>query len=644
MFKFKHVHAENFLSFHELDLELDNQGLVLIEGKNETSEAFSANGAGKSSVTSAIPWALYGKTPTGLSHDDIVNNITGKNTMVALDVEVDGVPHRIERYRKHSKHKNTVKLFREGKEITAKSVKDTDNMIQDLFKVDWNTFTTALFQGQGNTVTFANATDTEKKNILEGISGIAIYKKAQEIAKQKLGDTKLVESEITHKLQLAQQELTSIEALEQSEQDSYAVTATMIESDTALHRQAVEHFHTANYDQQIEQLNTVLADYNSLSKPEETKPSEDELTLIEEKEAITANLQTMQESVAQLEEAVRGYSKEYQAKVHEKSLLATSDTCRYCGSPLDNDHAVKEESRLNQEMEGLQDSIKLGNNYIAETLNPAINELRQGLQDKNNQLEYLAHEREQKRWADYHKQMGQYQELTQELGKLKNERDLKWNNIQSLERNLASLANVPKPKDRTEEKQVIHATVETLQQELLATNITKEQYEQTISMFSNTGIRSVVLDLITPFLNERANKYSALLSGADIEILFSTQTQNKDGSYADKFGVTVINNHGGEVYQANSGGEKKRIDLAISFAIQDLVMSKDDLQTNIALYDEIFESLDPIGCESVITLLQEKQKQIGSIFVITHNSALSTLFENTITIKKVNGVSHIVKK
>ena len=73
-------------------------------------------------------------------------------------------------------------------------------------------------------------------------------------------------------------------------------------------------------------------------------------------------------------------------------------------------------------------------------------------------------------------------------------------------------------------------------------------------------------------------------------------------------------------------------------------MSKDDLQTNIALYDEIFESLDPIGCESVITLLQEKQKQIGSIFVITHNSALSTLFENTITIKKQNGVSHIVKK
>lgn len=134
------------------------------------------------------------------------------------------------------------------------------------------------------------------------------------------------------------------------------------------------------------------------------------------------------------------------------------------------------------------------------------------------------------------------------------------------------------------------------------------------------------------------------LSGSDIEIRFSTQTENADGSLKDKFDLEVINGSGGDTYQANSEGEKKRIDLAISFAIQDLVQSKANIAVNLGLYDECFDGLDSIGCENVIKILKERQKNISSIFVITHNDNLKPLFENVVTMQKTEGNSFLVEK
>ncbi|MGI4292156.1 hypothetical protein ACR2WS_26640, partial [Klebsiella pneumoniae] len=66
--------------------------------------------------------------------------------------------------------------------------------------------------------------------------------------------------------------------------------------------------------------------------------------------------------------------------------------------------------------------------------------------------------------------------------------------------------------------------------------------------------------------------------------------------------------------------------------------------TNIALYDECFDGLDTIGCENVIKLLKDRLNTVGTIFVITHNTELKPLFEQTIKIVKENGVSKLEEK
>jgi len=171
-----------------------------------------------------------------------------------------------------------------------------------------------------------------------------------------------------------------------------------------------------------------------------------------------------------------------------------------------------------------------------------------------------------------------------------------------------------------------------------------DNYQQLVDkVFSRKGVSSMALDLVVPFLNEHTNHYLAKLSGSILRVNMSTQTLNSDKSLSDKFDIQVQNDSGANSYQQCSTGEKKRIDIAIAFAIQDLQNSKSNMATNIAIYDECFDGLDAIGAETVIELLKEKSKSVGSIFVITHNDTLKPFFDSVITVEKgKKGISHVI--
>ena len=60
------------------------------------------------------------------------------------------------------------------------------------------------------------------------------------------------------------------------------------------------------------------------------------------------------------------------------------------------------------------------------------------------------------------------------------------------------------------------------------------------------------------------------------------------------------------------------------------------------MLDEVFENLDEVANENVITLLEEKAKEVDSIFVITHNEQLKGLFSNKVTVvKEQDGISKL---
>ncbi len=165
-----------------------------------------------------------------------------------------------------------------------------------------------------------------------------------------------------------------------------------------------------------------------------------------------------------------------------------------------------------------------------------------------------------------------------------------------------------------------------------------------VESFGNSGIKSYLLDSVTPFLNNKTNEYLSKLAGSTMRIEFSTQTRLANGELRDKFEIQLLNQVGGNSYESNSEGEKRRIDLAISLALQDLIRSRSNSKLNILLYDEIFDSLDSVGCENAIQLLTDIQGKVDSIFVITHNDILKSYFDKYLQVVKENGSTSVKKE
>lgn len=685
------------MSIEDAELDLGKRGLVLIEGKNETNPTFQSNGSGKSSLLSSITYALYGQTPSGLKADDVVNRKVGKNTSVKLFFDVDGQSYRVERYRKHSKQKNLVKLFQGNTELTGKSMRDTNKKIQDIFGIDYGTYMNSIAQGQGEAEVFSQATDKGKKEILENITNIAIYKKAQEIAKEKVKETSSELEDIQREIETTNRDLENTKERQEEERNNYQHTIDSINETKE------------NLDKLSQELEEAKSSYpkdlkrniNKLSKLEApTYPQIDFTTddFIKEQEAMITSIENFLTS--EVDKVKSAGSSEIQALKEQKENITTqvqpiltkldvltneidnhkrdieqldlAEECPVCGNPLDASHAQKENERLQELITQKQENVDFTSNTYTNELVPMLDDMDKQIQEKEQEvtdkveeieqsariqikgveqdISYYKSDKEAEIRQEFEQEQTIYQGKMKEKDQLVSEKNRLDNNISGLEQQVKSeksilkrLEGLPKPKDFTEDIKEFKEELQNLNIELLAKTDKIEKYENAVQMYSNTGVRSVVLDLITPFLNEQANKYMKTLSGSDIEILFTTQTENKDGSLSDKFDIEINNSSGGDTYQSNSEGEKKRIDLAISFAIQDLVLSKNNMQTNLAIYDECFEGLDEVGSENVIKLLRERLDKLETIFVITHNDHLKTLFEQVVTVQKIDGLSKIIE-
>ncbi|QIA28528.1 recombination exonuclease subunit 2 [Phage f2b1] len=620
------VIAENFLSFERLVLKLSNRGIVLIEGTNLTSNKFKSNGSGKSSALEPLVYAIYDTTSKGIKSDEVINNKVGKNTAVILKGKQGKDEYRIERYRKHKKHKNKVLLFLNDKEITAKSTADTNKMIQAIVGIDYNTFVNSIMFSQGSGAgRFAIATDKEKKEILENLVNLQVYADAQDIAKNRVRDKVAEIAAKDREEERLQWELSQVDNLEQQDRQRYESTKASIEREEQDFEKVKEAMN--NY---INTTGQTIPDI--ISRAEKLK---------EQRDAIQSNVknphaQAVNEALNALNE-VRNqqrqleYEKSQQIEAYKK--LMTNTNCPVCGSELDTSHRDQEVARIKEKL-----------NQILLKMQPLAGQLShwQAVHDEAH-AQYMSIKEEQDNIVNNYRQVShQIDLLEREQQTYSNYLNNYKSKLNTITVTLSKLREVPEPAPRDEERKAIHEKIKAVRDAKLSLHKEKNQLEDTVKVFSNSGVKSHVLDLITPFLNERANKYLGMLSGSDMELSFSTQTPKKDGEMTEKFDVKLTNAAGGDSYKSNSEGEKKRADLAIALALQDLVMSGAKGASNVVVYDEVFDALDSVGAENVVTLLRERQKEIGTIFVVTHNETLKPLFEQVITVvKDKTGVSKL---
>jgi len=152
-------------------------------------------------------------------------------------------------------------------------------------------------------------------------------------------------------------------------------------------------------------------------------------------------------------------------------------------------------------------------------------------------------------------------------------------------------------------------------------------------VFSEQGIVRYIVRNILGFFNAKCNYYLSYLCGTHYLITFDEELNEK------------ITTRGAEIqYISLSGGERRKINLAVLMALKDLFVLNSSYDADILFFDEIAENLDENGIDGLFSLLQ-KIKDTKDVFVITHNKYLRTNLDsnNRITMIKTDGVTTLAK-
>lgn len=678
---------QNFLSIRSITLDLNDRGLVLIKGKNMDNEAIDNNGSGKSSLIEALVYALYGRTIRGLKGDAVVHNIPKKNMKIWLDLTDDnGDTYRIARYRKHSTNKNKSFLYKNGKDITPKSEADFNEYVADLLQADYLTFTSSLLY-TAESFKFTSATDSEMKSTFDKMLGLDVFSKCLEITKNRLkeveGDLSTTEWKIDDrkkKIDSLAEQISEAEELVQEHEDKQK------EKSESLKKQLED------LEEELTEKQGDLLDLNEeLEKAEENKDkAEKQLASkrkkLKEVDELKAAIQDIKDEISEHEreitkakkmseedtENIEVYQKrieKYQKKIEE--LQQKKDEldeeiglpCPTCGQPMTAESIEPAKKEYDEQIQSQQDDIVKQEDKISKA-QKEIEQFQKDIRNHESEIEELQADVEQfetlikksKKLIDEKAECEEkVQEFTKKYYKAESAVKVKASEIKQTEK---SIEQTKKDIDKlSKEENPYFKMIDKYKEEQSKCTEEISELEEGIQdkldekqclqfwqqAYSNQGIKSLILDDITPFLNRRVNKYLNKLAAGHIEVKFNTQTTLKSGEVREKFSIEINNQDGGSEYIANSAGEKKRVDLSINLALQDLVAARSNKSLNISIFDEIFDALDESGIESVIELLQELSQEKSSIFVISHNPHLQSMFSNTITVVKKDGFSTILE-
>lgn len=635
--KFLEVTMRNFRVYEkEQKVELDKQGLVAVQGVNKDSNGFRSNGAGKSSFLEAIIYCLYGKLSDGKTGDSVINNKVGNNMKVTFTFSIKDNVYRIERYRKDKDFKNKTLLFLNDKEITKSSVKLTNEAIEEITHLKLETLLNSIMFGLGNKVKFTEATDKDKKEILEGIANISIYKQAYDVAKEELDEVKEKINNLTNQSQVIQTRLdgyNSQKALYLSQKDQYDKYLSQLDNNVLTTKNDFEAFMSENSLHSIEELED-----NYYSIEEDKKVIQAKLANMSNNSQAQQKYASIQQQVQYDEQQSSTLTSDIQDKKEKILKLYNSDNpvCEYCGSELDVEHKKKEIIRLG-------DIIKDDTSKLT-TLTTSITTSKKDMKELEPVI--LQEQKDKESYNQNLKLLNDYNTKQNALVSLSNTAKALKKDIESAKAEKANPQQFTLTSDKQLDTDIANAKndLKNIQELLEKHKQEQKDLEDVEAVYSNKGVISHVLDLVMPYINEQANYYLSELTDNSIHIDIDTQSEAKNGNVSEKLNIKVDNLNGGNEYSLNSTGEKKRIDLAISLALQDYVMTNTSTKTNLIAYDEVFDGLDDIGIQRIMHLLKERIKDIPTVFVISHNDKLQELFESTLLVTKQEGLSIIEKE
>ena len=618
---FKRIKFSNFFSFKYADIDLTNRGYTIVKGVNNNPiDNSQSNGSGKSSIWEAISYALTGTTIRGVK--DVVNNKGDDGAIVELEFDIDNDHYRVCRYKDTKEFKTDLKIYINGEDKSGKGIRDSEKLLtQYIPDLNAQLIGSVIVLGQGLPQRFTNNTPSGRKEILEKLSKSDFM---IEDLKNRINDRKQV---LAKKLRDVEDTILTKKTRQESIKDQVEATKNRLNSmgDTVELDNKISDLKTSlevtsvnlgndkvKLDNLFTDLNNERSQYSTISDRKSAEVNDVESKYKQEIEDQNELISTHKLKISSIKNEIN-------------RIESIKDVCPTCGQKIPNVHkpdATNLKEDLTKEQEALDvlteklDNVKTKKTLEIDAISKKYDSLKEESYNRGNEL--------RKSYDDLKRIIDDKQRLF----------DNDKNQLAKLESTRLSYDTLKNDLIKTIDN--LEQSARAIDEELLYNYNIKSDIEarQAVvnKMFTlaTRDFRGLLLSNVINFIDQKAKEYSLEVFGTD-KLDFKLDGNNIDIMYD------------GKQIESLSGGEAKKVDIIIQFAIRDMLCKFLGFSCNILVADELFDACDRLGCQKIIDLISNKLCDIESVFIVTHHSDLNLPEDSIITVEKdENGISRII--
>jgi DNA repair exonuclease SbcCD ATPase subunit len=449
LIEFKYIRWRNFLSTgnYFTEIKLDDVPTTLIVGKN---------GHGKSTLTDAIAFALYGRPYRKITKPQLVNSINKKKCLVEVEFSIGRDNYLVRRGIKPNKFE----IIQNDELINLSAdVRDYQSILENtILRLNYKSFCQVVIQGSSGFVPFMQLTAQHRRSVVEDILDLQVFSVMNTLLKDRQSENANELKDIEHDLDL------QAEVLRLTREHSATLKENVENQISRIHEEINDN--TNRIDDLTSEIDSINFEISRLND------------LITDSDNIVKKKKTLEKLQYQLNDKIKTIK-------CDVDFFKTHENCPTCTQKIEDvfrDTFIK--TKENQKTE-----------------------IDSGLADLESKLKDLI-EREQ-----------QISKIQSEISSYNLDIYRHQNSITSLQRHSSKLISdiqmlqeqknsYDTDKNSITELELKKANTEKRRDELLAN---REIYNNVAYILKDTGIKSRILKQYMPIINKLINKYLAAM-------------------------------------------------------------------------------------------------------------------------------------
>lgn len=607
------VHLENFKTFsgkHSFRFD-EEPGLYFVMGENKDDPQLGANGTGKSTLLAdALMWVFYDKTIRDTRPADAITSWAKGKARTEVSVDLKRGADKIIVTRTRRPNSLTIGVNdTQTRTIDQAELERTLGMNEDMFK-------RTIVLGQFGSL-FLDMKPEAQSQMFTDALGLDIWLRAADEAGKDVKAQRRKVDVASSELDRANARITeALDSLTRAKDaaagwaDKHAEAVRVAKADLASHEDRLKKF---------------KADAPA-GGGKKAGPALDSLK--DEIDGVRRALRTAGRDNADALAVFRGAEqklKDERNNLARYEKAAEDRKCPDCGQTVSQKH-------LREKVDGIRELIKAAEGKLEEA-----RENEEVRAKDVKRIEALVDEKEKLLRA------------AEDADRLRRE----WNtrlvayqrNVEVADDKVVDLEKETNPHSDTIKQ--IEARVDDLEVEEKSAATTKAEEEELLEAANYwvDAFRDIRLKRLEEALSELemvTTRYAESLGLEDWRIEFATERETKSGATSLGFSVSLYP-PGESVpvrWASYCGGEVQRWQLAVAFALSEILLARAGLSPNMEVFDEPTRGLSPQGVATLIEQLRERALDQGkAIYLVDHHALDTGLFDGTLKVSKKNGTS-----